>query len=280
MHLKKDVFRGPLGGLFHFAFTAREDICCQCCLLSWGAVWQLGCFSVRISNMTARILEHSLSPLGITVFKFSYIRYTIVDESIVCLIGDYWGSCEEKNSPTWERVRQFSCMAAIICHESWILYLGNTSLTEEMHLIDLQVKQKGLMETCIPWQAKGSLQILDFCEVLYGLSGLGKMWFMKTLCQQETAASLNHLLGWQPQSLKGGEVAEVWRKKGVSSILLQGCKMIASSDIKEGTGCTSCSAEWGPEHSLASLSCSPLSAAWPASPQRPREQLLWRKIPS
>lgn len=39
--------------------------------------------------MTAHISEHSLSPLGIIAFKFSYILYTIVDESIVCLIGGY-----------------------------------------------------------------------------------------------------------------------------------------------------------------------------------------------
>lgn len=69
--LKKGVFRGPLGGLFHF--TAREDICCQCCLLSWGTVSQLGYLSVRISNMTAHISEHSLNPLGIIVSRVSYI---------------------------------------------------------------------------------------------------------------------------------------------------------------------------------------------------------------
>lgn len=69
--LNKGVFRGPLGVLFHF--TAREGICCQCCLLSWRTVWQLGYLSVEISNMTAHISEHSLSPLGILVFKFSYI---------------------------------------------------------------------------------------------------------------------------------------------------------------------------------------------------------------
>lgn len=79
-----------------------------------------------------------------------------------------------------------------------------------MHLIELQVKQKGLMETWIPWpwQAKGSLQILCLCRALDSPSGLGKMWFMQALRQQEAAASLNHLLGWQPQPVEGWEVAE------------------------------------------------------------------------
>lgn len=75
---KKSIFREPLGGLFHFAFTAREDILLPTLpgsWLSWGAVWQLWCLSIRTSNVTARISEHGLSPFGIIVFKFSYILY-------------------------------------------------------------------------------------------------------------------------------------------------------------------------------------------------------------
>ena len=75
---KKSVFREPLGGLLHFAFTAGEDILLPmlpASWLSWGAVCQCWCLPIRTSNVAAHISEHGLSPLGIIVFKFSYILY-------------------------------------------------------------------------------------------------------------------------------------------------------------------------------------------------------------
>lgn len=84
---------------------------------------------------------------------------------------------------------------------------------------------------------------------------------MQALCKQEAAASLNHLLGKQPQPLERGEVAEGLKQEGDLQHLVEGCKMIPASDIKEGTGCPLCSAEWDPEHPLASSSCSPHSVA-------------------
>lgn len=70
--LRKGVFRGPLSGLFGFflpllpwKISAAGAVCCPEELSDT--------LSASISNMTACISEHSLNPLGITVFKCSYI---------------------------------------------------------------------------------------------------------------------------------------------------------------------------------------------------------------
>lgn len=45
---------------------------------------------------------------------------------------------------------------------------------------------------------------------------------MQALCQQEAAASLDHLLGWHPQPVEGWEVAEGLKQEGGLQHLVAG----------------------------------------------------------
>lgn len=72
--LRKGVFRGPLSVCCFFFFflpllpwkiSAASAVCCPGELSD--------SLSARISDMTVHISEHSLNPLGIIVFKCSYI---------------------------------------------------------------------------------------------------------------------------------------------------------------------------------------------------------------
>lgn len=125
------------------------------------------------------------------------------------------------------------------------------------------------METWIPWpwQAKGSLQIVCLWGTPDSPSGLGKVWFMQGLCKPEAAASLNHLVGRQPQPLQRREVAEDMKQEGLKQEASASCWRAARWSLPQtwGAGCPSCSAEWDSEHPPASPSCSPLSVAWPVA---------------
>lgn len=90
------------------------------------------------------------------------------------------------------------------------------SLAEKMHIIDLQVKQKRLVEIRIPWpwQAKEGLQMPCSCGAPAGPSGLGETWFVRALRQQKAAGSVNPRLGRQPRPAEGGEAAEGLKQEG------------------------------------------------------------------
>lgn len=152
-----------------------------------------------------------------------------------------------------------------------------------MHLIDLQVKQKGMIETRIPWlwQVKESLQMPCLCRAPASPSGLGEAWFVQALRQQEAAASVNHPLGQQPRPTEGREA--VGGLKQVGSLQHRVAELqddLLPQTARRGLAAP-CALQGGTLSTPpASSSWPPPSAALPACPEVPGGDCFGGRLPA